>query len=80
MINFSGSSSADNPLRGLSKDDLGFAPPGGFAKPSEQLCCSTLLSFAQLRKPTSSSATPLIWLRQSLPLASETNTYNYVSL
>ena len=29
------SSSTDNPRRGLSKDDLGFAPTGGFAKPSE---------------------------------------------
>jgi len=33
------SSSADNPRRGLSKDDLGFEPPVGFSKPSEQLSC-----------------------------------------
>ena len=29
------SSSADNHRRGLSKDDLGFAPPGGFANPPQ---------------------------------------------
>jgi len=39
------SSSADNPLRGLSKDDIGFAPPVGFSKPSEN---DTLLDVVPL--------------------------------
>jgi len=47
------SSSANNPLRGLSKDDLGFEPPVGFSKPSEPQVDLSV-------KPSNSEITPII--------------------